>query len=796
MIDRTILHYKILEKLGGGGMGVVFKAQDLELGRLVALKFLPPAFAEDEEAKRRFIREAKAASTLDHANICTIHEVEESEAGELFIVMAYYRGRTLRARIDEGPLPVADAVGIAIDVAHGLSAAHERSVVHRDIKPENIFLTDDGGLKILDFGLAKLGGGSISKPGTVLGTAAYMAPEQAVGGEVDERADVWALGAMLYEMLTGARPFAGEHDAVVMYSVLNTEPRPLAAAREDVPERLRTIVDTALEKNPDDRHADVDSMLVELIELRAETQWTKPPAGAGSSSVASAAGSRRHRRFAVAAVVVAPMLVAGWLTYHGGAPGPESPSATAAPVVQRTYGSVAVLPLTNLGGDPEDEYFSDGVTEDIITQLAKIGAFKVISRTSTMRYKGTETPLPQIADALGVETILEGSVRRAGDRVRITAQLIDAETDEHLWAESFDGDLGDALGFQSVVALRVAAALKAELSGVEQARVNERGAVSAEAYDHFIRGLHHRDRRTPEDSRLAREHFQQAAAVDPTYADAHGGVASSYAFLARFGVLSPAEAIPKAVEAARKALALDPDQVDAQLVLAAVQGLIGKDWTAAERIYRRVLEVAPISPAAHTQYAMNLLLPLGRFDEALPELRAALELDPLSELRNGDLAITLFYARRYDEALRQLDSTLALYPNSFRTREFVGRVYIATGRLEEAIETLRDAVPLSPGSTEALAWLGFAYGLHGDRDQAQACLNELERHPAQERHKHLAKAVMHAGLGNTDLAFAALESAYVEREPLLAFLRVSPALDSLRSDPRFHSLLERMNLSP
>lgn len=795
MIDRTILHYKILEKLGGGGMGVVFKAQDLKLERLVALKFLPPAFAEDEEAKSRFIREAKAASALDHANICTIHEVEESEAGELFIVMACYRGRTLRARIDEGPLPVADAVGIAIDVANGLSVAHERGVVHRDIKPENIFLTDDGGLKILDFGLAKLRGGAISKPGTVLGTAAYMAPEQVIGEEVDERADIWALGAMLYEMLTGDRPFAGEHDAVVMYSVLNTEPRPLAAAREDVPERLRAIVDMALAKNPDDRHADIDSLLVELIELRAGTQWTKPPASAGSSRRASAAGGSQRRRVAAAAGVFAAVLGAGWLYYGSAFSGPESSSAAATPVVQRTYDSVAVLPLANLGGDPEDEYFSDGVTEDIITQLAKIGAFKVISRTSTMRYKDTETPLPQIADALGVQTILEGSVRRVGGRVRITAQLIDVDTDEHLWAESFDGDLTDALAFQSAVALRVAAALQAELSGVEQARVIRRGTESAEAYDHFIRGLHHRDRRTPEDSRLALEHFQQAAAADPDYADAHGGVASSYAFLARFGLLSPTEAIPKAVEAAQKALALDADQVDAQLVLATVQGLIRKDWTAAERIYRRVLEVAPSSPAAHTQYAMSLLLPLGRLDEALLELQAALELDPLSELRNGDLAIGLFYSGRYDEALRQLDSTLALYPNSFRTREFVGRVYIATGRLEEAIEILREAVPLSPESTEALAWLGFAYGLHGDTGEAQACLKELEQHPAQERHKHLARAVMHTGLGNTDLAFAALESAYVEREPLLAFLSVGPAWDSLRSDPRFTSLLERMNLA-
>ncbi len=472
MIGKTISHYKILEKLGEGGMGVVYKAKHLKLDSFVALKFLPPQLVTQKAAKKRFIHEAKAASSLEHPNICAVHDIDETPDGRMFIVMPYYEGETLQEKVERGPLEFDEAIHIASQVASGLARAHEKGIVHRDVKSANILIANDGHVRILDFGLAKLAKQTrLTKTGTTVGTVMYMSPEQAKGDDVDRRSDIWSLGVMLYEMLTGHLPFRGEIEQAVIYSILNEEPEPITTARREVPLQLEALVEKALAKTPEKRYQQMEELLADL-----EIQREELALGIKPRRFIKLRRLRRKRWFRYGAMVsVFVILMATGMQFFGGR--------------NMAIHSIAVLPLENLSGDPEQEYFADGMTDALIADLAQIGALRVISRTSVMQYKGgVRKPLPEIARELNVDAIIEGSVFREGDRVRITAQLIHAQTDRHLWADSYVREFVDILTLHSEVARAIAREVKARVTPEEETRLARTRPVDPEAYELYLRG--------------------------------------------------------------------------------------------------------------------------------------------------------------------------------------------------------------------------------------------------------------------------------------------------------------------
>ncbi|MHC4150206.1 MAG: protein kinase domain-containing protein, partial [Planctomycetota bacterium] len=532
MIGKTISHYKILEVLGRGGMGVVYKAQDTKLDRFVALKFLPPHLGQSEEEKKRFIQEAKAASALDHPNICTIYEIDETKDGQMFIAMACYEGESLKERIERGPMALDEALDIAVQVAQGISRAHEENIVHRDIKPANIIITNRGEVKIVDFGLAKLAGRTmLTKEGTTMGTVAYMSPEQSQGAEVNHRSDIWALGAVLYEMVTGQRPFAGDYEQAVVYSILNQEPEPVTGLRTGVPMALERIINKAMQKTPEERYQHTNDMLVDLRAVGKSF---------GGRGAANAPSNKKRLRFRIGtAALVALVIFAGFFVWQYAKKPAKRNEPMSTPGRKVYQGSIAVLPLENLSDNPEQEYFADGMTEALITQLAQIRALKVISRTTVIRYKATDEPLVDIARKLNVGTILEGSVLLVGDQVRINAQLIDGSTDSHIWAKSYEGELSDVIGLQSEVARSVADEIKVQLTSEEQSRLARQRPVDAEVYRIYLKGRYHLNKFTPPGVRQGMAYFQQVVEKDPNYALAYAGLADSYLVLARWGVAHP-----------------------------------------------------------------------------------------------------------------------------------------------------------------------------------------------------------------------------------------------------------------
>ncbi len=781
MIGQTISHYKILEKLGGGGMGVVYKAEDTKLKRFVALKFLPPDLTRDEEAKERFVQEAQAASALDHPNICTIYEIDETEDGQMFIAMAYYEGETLKKKVSGGQLPVNSIMDIAVQVAQGLAKAHQKGIVHRDIKPANILVTSDGLVKILDFGLAKLAGAiRLTKTGATLGTPAYLSPEQAPGIDADHRTDIWALGVVLYEMLTGQTPFAGEYDHAVIYSILNEEPRPLSGLRAGAPAELESIVKKAIAKNFEARYQSMDEVLADLQLLKIGLEPVK-----SKSRLMAKELHRRKSRYLFGGIGGALLLslLAGYFSML--------PMKTA--VASRK--SVAVLPFKNLSDNKDDEYFSDGITDDIITRLSKIRDLKVISRTSVMHYKNSTKRIPEISKELKIATVLEGSVRRVGNRVRIASQLIDARNDEHLWAESYDREMQDIFEIQSEVAQQIATALEAELGPDEKIQLARRETENLQAYSLYLKGLYFWNKRTPDNVRKGIEFFEQAIAEDPSYALAYAGLADGYRALGsiEYGILSPKETVPKARAAAQKALQLQPALVEAQVVLANIDFTYEWDWPAAEKLLKRVIEFRPGYAPAHHAYS-HLLGATGRLDEAMAEERRALELDPLSLIVNTQVGMYFYYARRYDEAIEQHRKTIELDPAFLQTRLALGLAYERSGNVEAAVAEFQQALALAPELPMAEALLAYAYAIAGKKNESMKLLEGLQQPGKREFVSPFHMALVYLGLGDKKRVFELLNKASKEHSSYLIYLKVEPLADGLRSDPRFAALLKKMGL--
>lgn len=538
--------YKVLKELGRGGMGIVYKAEDIKLKRAVALKFLPPELTRDPDARERFIQEARAASALDHPNICAIHEIEDTEAGQMYIAMACYEGESLKEKIARGPLEVEEATDIAIQIAQGLAKAHRKDIVHRDIKPANIMMTDEGVAKILDFGLAKLAGQvRLTRAGTTMGTVAYMSPEQARGEAVDHRTDIWSLGVVLYEMLTGELPFKGEYEQGLIHSILNDQLRRVTTVRKSLPPELERIIGKAMARDAAERYQHAHDIELDLKSLRKRIETEKE-----DKKPAKPLSLKRKLSYAAGGLIV--LLAILFLA-----------KITIFKERQKPIDSIAVLPFQNLSADPEQEYFSDGMTDALLAELSKIKALRVISRTSVMRYKKAEKPLPQIARELNVTAIIEGSVQRAEDEVRITAQLVRAAPEKHVWANSFTKNFKNILALQSEVAQAIAKEIDITMTAEDRQRLTGSRPVDPEAHEAYLKGHFFIDKWTETDIRKGIAYFEQAIAKDPSFASAYTGLAEGYDNLCTLRLMPAKEGIQKIKELALKALSIDKSHAEA-----------------------------------------------------------------------------------------------------------------------------------------------------------------------------------------------------------------------------------------
>lgn len=785
MIGQIVSRYRILTKIGAGGMGVVYKAQDLKLERTVALKFLPAHSLADHAEKTRFVHEARAAALLHHPNICTIFEIDEA-GDQTFISMTYIEGRSLQEMAQSGPLKLKQAVDITIQVATGLHAAHAKHVIHRDIKSANVVVTPEGHAVIMDFGLAKLRGGTkLTKPGTTLGTVSYMSPEQLHGDDVDHRTDIWSLGVVLYELVTGRLPFRGDHETAVVYSIVNQEPEPVTAVRTGVPLSLERVISKALAKNPSARYQHVDELVVDLGAVRNELE-----AGGTTRRVSARAGRRRFRLTAIAALPV--VLVAAFLLWWRVRPANEAGSRLSSGVHSPRH-TIAVLPLDNLSGDDAQEYFADGMTEAIITELAQISGLRVISRTSVMRYKDTGRSLPDIARELNAGTILEGSVVLASGRVRISAQLIDGTTDEHLWAKSYEGDLRDVVGLQGTVALAVAEEIEVELSSTERDRLARANTVDPEAYELYLRARYAWNRRTPDSIQKSMEYFSQAIEKDPNYALAYVGLAQAHLGLSTWAFVPASETMPKAREMALKALQIDPSVAEAYATLGAVAKDYEWKWNDAESHFKRALDLNPNDATAHQWYG-EFLSAVGRHDEALVQVRIAQQLDPLSLLINTAVGFGYFFAGDVDEAVVELKKVVDLDPTFSPAHAILHMIYDLEGMNDAAVAEFLAYVRLAGAREEQVLALQEAYETWGMQGFYQGRLAALQALSAARYVSPFYIAAHYARLAEPDSAFQWLEKAVDERAFPVGEMATHPALASLRSDPRFQRLAERMGL--
>ena len=775
MIGKVVSHYKILEKLGEGGMGVVYKAEDTRLKRTVALKFLPPELTRDPDAKGRFIHEAQAASALDHPNICDIHDIGETDDRQLFIVMTCYEGETLKKKIERGPLKIDEAVDITRQVAHGLAKAHEHGIIHRDIKPANILITSDGVAKIVDFGLAKLTGQTLlTKTGSTLGTAAYMSPEQAHGESVDQRTDIWAMGVVLYEMLTGRNPFAGEYAEAVTYRIVNEEPEFVTKLRPEVPARLDHIIERAMAKDPARRYQNAAEICTELDAVSAERAE-----GRRGKAIFGRLG-RRQRKIALRVLPVAIVLIAvlGYFLMRGV---PRS-----GPV------SLVLLPLENITREEGQEWFTDGMTDALITSLARISGLRVTQRSSAMRYRGDNKSASEIASELGVSYVLEGSVVRLANQVKISMRLIDALTNKYLWAEEYSRDFTELLALQGEVARTIAGQVQVKLTREEQNLLTQEKPVNPKAYEAYLKGNFFWYKLTREAITTALQYYELAAEIDSTYAPAYAGITLVWGARAQMGYVPMSVAAREGKWAESKALALDSSLAEVHYMVGVRRAWLDWNWDGAMQSLRKSVELKPNLAEAHA-YFSHLLFTLKHPDEAMEHIGEALKLDPFNPLIQSLYAMDLMYVRRYDEVIRLMRKTLETSPVEPIALSTLRSAYHQKKMYDEALEVWRLSYE-AKGDREAIQALNRGRAEGGYSRALQSLAEMLIERSKTSYVTPWQVATLYTRAGKKEEALDWFDKAYDAHDPNMPYLSVDPIFDDLRDHPRFQAILKKMGL--
>ena len=831
-IESSFGRYRIIEKIGEGGMGEVYLADDTRLERKVALKVLPAEIAKNSDRMERFVREAKAASSLNHPNIAHIYDIGDVD-GVNYISMEYVEGHTLRDEFRQKGVDIRRLLKYLIQVAEGLAKAHAAGIVHRDLKPENMMISRDGYAKILDFGLAKLlegtgthdGGGEaetailqspLSTPGMILGTAGYMSPEQAKGKkDIDQRSDIFSFGCVLYEAVTGKQPFAADSVVESLHKIINDSPRPIAEIDASLPADLARVLRRCLAKDPEERFQTIKDAAIELREIRRdmksdaldrsvtpsadEANATAIISGADSSGFRDSAGTRsiepgtsissaeyvigevRKHKFVsigVLATLAAALMIGGYFLFFG--------KRAAA------FDSIAVLPFVNASGDQETDFLSDGIAETLINNFTKIPALRVTARSTAFRYKGKETDPQTIGKELNVGAILTGKVLQRGDTLSIQVDLIDTSNGSQIWGNRYSGKTSEILNVQQSIARDVSEQLKLKLSGVQEQQIAKNYTANPEAYQFYLRGRFYWNKRTAENLKKAIEQFQAALDKDPNYALAFVGLADCYAVMENYAGTPASEALPQAKAFATRALAIDDSLAEAHVSLAFINNQLW-DWADAEKEFKRAIAMNPNYPTAHHWYSLSLN-DVGRFDESAAEIRRAQELDPVSNIINQNVTLSYLAKNDYKSAIENSRRMIELDPNFGNTWAYLGQAYLMQGSNSEAIAAMERAVELTSRAGQTLGELGYGYAVAGRRDNALAIIRELEGKYAKRETIGQYIAAVYAGLGDKDAAFAWLEKDFQARSGLLARIRTRPGFAPLRDDPRLKDILRRMGL--